>query len=244
MSFQNTYSKLKKYFWFTKEELTQYLLLTLVLAFIYSFKQWGEITFSVSAGIWNLIIAIILVGTTIFVHHAGQRISGIKKGFKVEQKNSWYLILFGLVLCFLTNGNIRFLAGSGTHITHLPQHRIGAFRYGAKLSEIGRTMLAGPFYNVLFALIIAGLGWALIIPPETAQAIFSLNLWFAVCNLLPIPPLDGIHIFYWSRFAYVFIFSSITAYAILTLILPAYIFVAAIAIGAILAYLFSTKYDS
>jgi len=244
MSFQNTRNKLKLYFWFTKTELTQYIILTLVLAFIYSFKQWGETTFNFWFGFWNLLIAIILVGITVFIHHAGQRITGIQKGFKVEQKNSWPLLILGLAICFITNGNVRFLAGSGTSIKHLPQHRIGAFRYATRLSEIGQIMLAGPLFNVLFAIIIAGFGWALIIPPGIAQMLFSLNLWFAVCNLLPIPPLDGVHLFFWSRFIYVFVFTSITAYAILTLILPAYIFVAAIAIGAILAYLWSTKYDN
>lgn len=242
MSFRNFKSKLKQHFWFSKQEFTQFIILTLSLGFIYSFRQWGETTFNPTEGIWNLLVALILIGISLFIHHAGQRLTGLHLGYKVEQQTSWPIMLFGLVLCFLTNGTIRFLAGSGTIVKLMPQHRIGAFRYGPQLSHRAAISVAGPLLNVAFAILVAILGWALILPPELATALFSLNLWMAACNLLPIPPLDGIYVFYWSRFAYVFVFASIASYAFLSIALPAYTFIAAIAIGIILAYLWAT-YD-
>jgi len=41
------------------------------------------------------------------------------------------------------------------------------------------------------------------------------DLIYALCNLLPIPPLDGSRILFWSRLFYVFLFGSIAGYLVL-----------------------------
>lgn len=243
MSLRNTLDKINRYFWFTKTELAHFIILATLLGFIYSFNNWGENTFNLTEGLWNLIEAIILVGITIFIHHAGQRLAGIKLGYKTEQKNSWNLTAVSIIVCIITNGAVRILLGSGTNTTLMQKHRIGEVRYGPNLSQKAIICAAGPLFNVIFAIIFVILGLTLIIPTSMAEELFSLNLWFAVCNLLPIPPLDGTHIFFASRTSYIFIFSTIATYAILSFILPAYIFIAAIAIGAIITYLWTTTYE-
>ena len=52
--------------------------------------------------------------------------------------------------------------------------------------------------------------------PEFFQSLAMINLWIMFYTLLPIPYLDGIHLFFWSRLTYVFIASTLVAYVILS----------------------------
>jgi len=46
--------KLKKYYTFTKYEVRGYVIAILAIAFIISFREWGEGQFDLTAGLFNL----------------------------------------------------------------------------------------------------------------------------------------------------------------------------------------------
>ena len=74
----------------------------------------------------------------------------------------------------------------------------------------GKIAVAGPGTNVLIG-VIAFLAYTLVHVGTVASIILLwvawLNLWFALFNLIPFPPLDGSKVFYWNSklFAAIFI---------------------------------------
>jgi Zn-dependent protease len=238
MNVQNYFDKLKKYFWFSNAELRSYALTVLILGFVLSFNNWGDTTFDLKTGLINLLKGILFVAIALFIHHAGQRLWGIKNGFRVEQKLWWYGILISLILAIVSNGRVAFLAVSSTSIYMLPQHRLGKFRYGTNMRDLANICLAGPLFNVFLASFLVILSWIHIFPAELAMQLFTFNLVFAAWNLLPIPPLDGSRVMYYSRLAYVFFASTIGSYAIMAYLFNFYSYIYAIIIGLIVFFIF------
>ncbi len=77
----------------------------------------------------------------------------------------------------------------------------------------GKIALAGPLTNI----VLGGIFYIIYLLFNTGVAGFMLyyiailNLWFALFNLLPMPPLDGSKVFYWNSkiFAGIFVFAII-----------------------------------
>ncbi|SMD31532.1 zinc metalloprotease [Picrophilus oshimae] len=76
----------------------------------------------------------------------------------------------------------------------------------------GKIALAGPATNIIIGIITYILSiFSLGIVHYVLYYVGALNLWFALFNMIPIPPLDGSKVFYWkgSIFAGVFVFTII-----------------------------------
>jgi len=244
MSLRNYIDKVKRYFWFSKVETTSFILVVVFLAVVASWTQWGTERFDFAAGLKSWLYAVLLVGIAVFVHHASQRLMALSLGFYAEQKFWWHGLIISLILLLLTNGKIRFLGATSTIIHLLPVHRLGAFRYGPNLSSIMKVSLAGPVGNIVFSAIVKSLEWAGILPHVFAERLFIMNLSFAAWNLLPIPPLDGSKLLFYSRLTYILMASSLISYAVFVYWLGvySYIYAGLIGIGAWLAwYIFFEK---
>jgi Zn-dependent protease len=244
MSLRNYIDKLNRYFWFSREELIHFAITIVCLAFIYSFSEWGTTTFDPATGIKNWLTAIIYIGITVFVHHSGQRMMALALGFRAEHRIWWYGIVFGLLLVLLTNGRVKFLAATAMLVHLLPIHRLGAFRYGPNITTIAKIAMAGPILNILFSALIKSMEWMGLLNPVVSNKLFILNIAFAAYNLLPIPPLDGAHVMYYSRLTYAFMFGSIASYALMVYFLQVYSYIFALLFGGlvwILYYIFFEK---
>jgi Zn-dependent protease len=244
MSLRNYLDKLNRYFWFTREELTSFCIVVLGLSFIYSWDQWGVDRFDLALGFKNYLFAALLIAITVFIHHAGQRMMALKLGLRAEQRLWWHGIIIGLILVLVTDGKVKFLAATGTLAYMLPIHRLGAFRYGPNLTTIAKIVLAGPILNILFSALIKGLEWAGMLSPELGSQLFVLNIGFAAWNLLPIPPLDGIKVFFYSRLTYVFLAGSIISYVLLIYLLSFYSYITALLIGSIVWLVYYIFFES
>lgn len=231
MTTRNFLDKCRRYFWFPQAEFQSFLVAVIGLAFVASWTQWGTTTFDFATGMKNWLAAILLVGITIFVHHAGQRLAGLYLGFYAEQKLWWYGLMVSLILVLITNGNVKFLAATSTVAHLLPAHRLGKMRYGPNLVSIMKVCVAGPLANILFAGLIKTLQWAGTFPGVIGDQLFVMNMAFAAWNLLPIPPLDGSKLFYWSRMTYAFMAAAVISYAILIWWLGVYSYIYAGLIG-------------
>ncbi len=244
MSLRNYLDKLKRYFWFSREEWLHFWIAALCLAFIYAWNDWGVQAFNAAVGLKNYAIAIILIAITLFVHHAGQRMMALSLGFRAEHRIWWYGILIGLMIVALTGGKIEFLAATGFIVYLLPVHRLGAFRYGPNITTIAKIALAGPLANIFFSAVIKSLEWAGILGPALSGKLFVLNITFAAWNLLPIPPLDGSKILFNSRLTYVFLFGSIASYAFMVYFLSVYSYIIALLIGGLTWLLYYIFFES
>ena len=244
MSLKNYLDKVKRYFWFSKIELRSFVIVVALLAVIASWTEWGFGRFDLNIGLKNWLYAVLLVGITVFVHHASQRLMALSLGFYAEQKLWWHGLIISLILVLLTNGYVKFLAATSTIIHLLPMHRLGAFRYGPNISSIMKVSLAGPVGNIFFSAFVKSLEWVNLLPHDFAERLFVMNLWFAAWNLLPIPPLDGSKLLYYSRLTYMFMAASLISYAIMVYWLGvySYIYAGLIGIGTWLAwYVFFEK---
>jgi len=222
-------ARIRSNFAFSWEEWKALLIMCAAFAFIYSFDQWDATNASI--GFISLFIAFVIALVSVFAHHALQRIWGLYEGFKIKQELWWYGILTGLVLVVISNGNIKFLAASGTFIFMNEIWRLGQYRYGLSFWGWARICFMGVLANLLLAT------WAKMLMfsyPDNVffSRLFYFNMIMAFCNLIPIPPLDGFRIMYISRLFYAFAFGCIGGYFVLTM-LGIYSYLLALVIGII-----------
>ena len=212
-SWKNFKDKFKRHGRLGLKEVKGLVVTIIIFAFIFSFREWGIDKFDLELGISNLIITIVLVLISFFVREISHRAAGLYVGYKVEYE-SWVLgLVIGLVLAFVSNGYILFLAPGGVLIHHLAIHRLGRFRYAPDYSTRGWIALAGPVANIIFAVILKAVHIALQTP--VLHKLMMINIWIALFSMLPIPPLDGSKLFFGARYIYVFSLASFLACALL-----------------------------
>ncbi len=238
MNWKNFRDKCTRYFWFPAAEWRAFIVAVLALSVVVSWNNWGGVQFDAAAGAANFLKALLFLSVTVFVHHAGQRLAGLWLGFYVEQRVWWYGLMISAILALVTNGVVQFLAVTSTVAHVLPMHRLGRALHGPNLSCIMKICTAGPLFNIFFGGVVKTLSWVHLFPAGAANELFVLNMVFAAWNLLPIPPLDGSRLFYYSRMTYVFSFAGIAGYALLIYVFGkySYIFAGLLAIGALLAF--------
>jgi Zn-dependent protease len=195
----------KKYFAFSKEELRALFIGILILSFIFSFDKWGVDQFDFYYGLKNLFHAFLIVLLALLFQQSVQRIVGLAVGFKIEYRIWLYGLVIGLVLCVFSNGKLWFFAPGGIIAYHMAGHRLGSFRYGLNYWPLSMIAFAGSVSSIVLAVIFKLL---LMISPENVllQQAMVFNLWLAVFTMLPIPPLNGSHVFFASRHFYIFAF--------------------------------------
>ena len=206
--------KLKKYFMFSREEVKDLIITILILAFIVSFKEWGVKEFDLLVGLKNLFNAVLIMTLVVLIHISAQRVAGLHVGIRVEYRLWWLGLVLGLVFVFVSRGNIWFLAPGGIIFHHLAIHRIGFFRYGINTLTMNSISFMGPLANIALAIVFKIL--FMFLPNNMLiEKVIFVSLWFAVFNMLPIPPLDGNKMFFHSRAVYVLLFGCILGAALL-----------------------------
>ncbi len=237
--------KIKRYFKFTPLEIRSLIISILVIAFIFSFKEWGYgDVFSVKLGLFNYFNAILIVALSFLVHLSVQRIWSLGTGYRLEWKMSTFGLLIGLVMAFLTNGLVWLILPGGFIVHHMAGHRLGWFRYGINYWAVGLIAATGPVASIALAAIFKGLSGFVV--SSLVQKVIVFNIAYALYSLIPIPPLDGSRTFYGSRMLYAFSVSGIVAAAML-LNMNISIWVAAVSsffIGVVLWLLYYILFES
>ena len=236
--------RLKKNFKFNKDEIVGIIGIAIAFGFIASFREWGYgAEFELFVGLRNLINATIISLLAILVHESGHKILAIWRGYKVSFKPWWYGVLIAIVLCFISRGHIWFFAISGITITQIDKLSIGKYRYDLRPKDILPIALAGPIASIILATLIKTPSvWFSNLPFNLAliNKAFTINWAIAVFNLLPIPPLDGIHVLFQSRLSYATILGFVIGYGVL-LYFGIYSWILALgfaALGWLLFYIF------
>lgn len=199
---------LERNFKFSGEELRALIIGILVMAFIFSFNQWGDKTFDLLVGLKNLFNAILIATLSLLAHNSMQRVAALYTGFKFEYRYWMYGLIIGLVLAFVSRGNLIFLAPGGIIAYHMAGHRLGAFRYGLNYWNMALAAVTGPLANLALAVVFKLLLYAFPHNILLSHAL-TFNLLLAVFTMLPIPPLDGSHLMFSSRLAYAFLYGTI-----------------------------------
>ena len=239
--------KIKRYFTLSRDELRAMIVVILAATFIISFKEWGPgDVFDFGYGISRFIIFLIIAGITVFVHIAAQRIAGLHAGHRTEFRIWWFGIIFGLILVIITRGMFWLILPGGILLHHMATHRLGYFRYGTNTMTLAMVSLSGSLANIILATIIKTPEIWFGFPISQIYFLDRLvffNWVYALFNLLPIPPLDGFNVLYYSRLTYAFIFGSVAGYFLLILAAGVFSFVYALLIGIAVWLLFMLIFE-
>lgn len=196
------------YFRFSENEITSVLVAGIILGFIFSFADFS---------FFNLLIAVIIALVSLLFHVSAQKVFSLKIGYDVDFHLSWYGLLFGLIVVFLSNGSFWWvLFPGGLTFSLIARHRLGRFRYGLNYWPMGWVAFSGPLASIVFGTFFKNINLYLLgSPVPVLDQIFVFNLVLAVCTMLPFPPLDGHYMFYASRSWYLILFSAVTIYTVL-----------------------------
>lgn len=242
--FVDLVDKIKRYYSFTPYELRGFLIATVAISFVISFRQWGPgERFDLAAGLFNFFNAFLIVALAILVRDAGQRIWGLAIGFKIEFKMWTFGVLAALLIAFVSNGNVWFIVPGGFMLHHLAGHRLGYFRYG--INYFGQAMIAfAGILSTLTLIILLKILYALSQNPLLSLAI-KFNIIYAITSLIPIPPLDGGKIFFGSRMLYAFVLPAMLV-ALMLMIVDIPIFLAlvlSLLVGIILWIVYYVSFE-
>ncbi|MBW2991492.1 hypothetical protein KY348_07370 [Candidatus Woesearchaeota archaeon] len=242
-------TRCEKRFRFTNKELFGILISVVVAAFVLSFKL-------VDAGgsyAANFIVLAILLLISFLIHFSAQKLVALKLGYESRYKYWLNGILLSLVVCFFTYGYFPlFFTGSLWH-QDIPKLRIGVFRGGVRHKDLGLIAFAGPFSNMIIALLLAPVFLAT--KSSFVQAVIIINLLIAIYSLIPVPTFEklrqfkggttGLYLFIASRWAYVLVLATFVAYAVLLWLIPGiFSFIIALILGIITTIIYYSQYES
>jgi len=108
---------------------------------------------------------------------------------------------------------------------------------------MGFVGLWGPLASIILATIFKTIEIYFLGQNLLFHNIFVFNLAYAVCQMLPIPPLDGHFMFYWSRPWYIFIFAIVFSYTILAIWANLYSWIIAFIFGIIATFIYFTQIE-
>ena len=213
-SARNFVDKIKRFYPFSRQEMQALVVTAIALGFIVSFRGWGTDTFSVTKGLKNLVIAIVIVAFSLLVRESAHRIAALSVGYRVDYVLWKTGLAIALGLTFLTNGHLQVLLPGAIIVHHLAVHRLGKFRYATNYNSIGWIAMTGPLANILLAVLCKVL---LVLPfgEDFLLKVIHVNMMLAIFSLLPIPPLDGAKLFFGSRYIYILTFGGIVGTALL-----------------------------
>jgi len=214
-------ARVKDYFTFEKQELAFLIPAIFIIAFMFSFCNWGqgscgEGDFQFWTGFWNLIVVSIIVAISFFARISWQKLYALKEGYLAQFKGWWTGILIALVLTVVTNGRVPLVLIGGIVSSFMVRHRLGEFRYGHSYLDNAKISFQGIVANLFLALLFA-LG--LYFSPESY--VFSkglvLNWVMALCAAFPLPQVDGLNIYFGSRPYYYVTLALVAIFGILLL---------------------------
>lgn len=145
-------------------------------------------------------VSLLTMGAAFVCHELAHKFVAQRYGCWAEFRLwTWGLVL-ALIMAFisvLSGSWIIFAAPGAVYIVPMVRRVGWNFDFGTR--SYGLISLMGPLINILLAILFSplrGLGGILTLIGLLG---YSINLWLAMFNMLPFPPLDGYKVFMWNR---------------------------------------------
>jgi hypothetical protein len=223
-------SRVKQFYRWEPIEARDIAISIIAITFIFAFDDRAE-TFELAHWIANFILTLIIVAVSFLAYDAAMKLAALNQGFRAEYRMWLGGIVFSLILTLLTKGKWYVLFAGGLYLHHLAILRLGKFRYGLNVAGQGTIAAAGPAAHFVLLTISLMLSRQFQFLPGLFDYVAKINGYMMIYQLLPVPRMNGIHIFFMSRLAYIFIAGSLISYVILVQ-LKIYSWVLALLIGA------------
>jgi Zn-dependent protease len=136
-------------------------------------------------------------GVGFLLHELAHRTTARRYGCYAYYQIWLWGVVLTLVMAILTQGSFIFAALGAVYIA--PMVSTSSLDYEALKKVFGIISLSGPAMNLLLVAIFYGLSFSGGYIGLMSYYGFSINLWLAAFNLIPVPPFDGSKIFSWSK---------------------------------------------
>jgi Zn-dependent protease len=170
-------------------EVGQLLIAWLVLSFCFSI---GTLSYPLKfVGVFS--ISLVTLGLGFIGHEVTHRTVAKRYGCWARFKLWWMGLFMALLFAFVSGGRIIFAAPGAVYISST-----NALGYRISKRAHGIISLSGPLANLIVALFFYALTGVGGILSDVGQLGYSVNLWLAAFNLLPLGVMDGRKVFQWS----------------------------------------------
>ena len=206
--------RIRRFYRWEKREKRDLLITILLVAFMFGYND-GRESFVPIAWFGHFLLTLFFVSLTVLVFDGAMKVAALHQGYRAEYRMWPQGLAIGVIVTLITGGKFYLILPGGLFLHHMMILRLGKFRYGINTMAQGVIAAAGPVANLILATIALTFSAQLNIMPELFNYMAMINLWFLIYQLLPIPKINGMHIFFMSRLAYVFIFSTLASYVLL-----------------------------
>jgi len=172
-------------------EARDLIISAVVLAFVFAYSGIGNI-----AGMLDeFLIALFAVSLGFILHELSHRFVAKRSKCHAEYRLWKQGLLLAIALALITNGGFVFAAPGAVMIYPL----IDLWGHRAQITKKAAAVIsiAGPLMNTIL-----GIGFIaanFIYPHIIFSLAAQINIWLALFNMIPFPPLDGSKIFAWNK---------------------------------------------
>ncbi len=175
-------------------EMKELAISALVLAVAFSVALNGGLSGIERLNVIIVAASLVTVSLGFLLHELGHRFTARRFGCYAEYR-MWSI---GLALALLFSFLGFVFAAPGAVMIHARADLWGRSA-GISRKREGIISLSGPAINVALAVLFVLLSFAFPAYASILRFGASVNIWLALFNILPIPPLDGSKVFGWDR---------------------------------------------
>ena len=184
---------------FSKEEIREITISTLILAFIFYYPGFSAFFSELGiVGFLKYMFFFIILGLAFIPHELAHKFMAMKYGCFAQYQMWMGGLKFALLMVFMTNGSFAFAAPGAVVIYTSFRDHLGVRHVTITKKQNAYISMAGPLTNFAMA--------ALMIPfmaipgiSSLAGSIYYVNVFLGLFNMIPFGPLDGTKVFVWDK---------------------------------------------
>ncbi|MBI2578151.1 MAG: site-2 protease family protein [Candidatus Aenigmarchaeota archaeon] len=185
-------------------EIRDIVVASAVLAFVFSFSYSGP---DLGRLLAFLPVAVFAVVVGFVLHELAHRYVARRYGAHAEFRAWREGLLLAIALALATNGGFVFAAPGAVMI--YPRANLWGQPADLSRRRLGVIGISGPVVNMVLAA--AFYAASLFYPSMIFSFGARVNIWLALFNMIPLPPLDGSKVFAWDRRIWLASFAAIIA---------------------------------